>query len=76
MPLLLMAAVAPCSAIDDLHIPSDYEHEFVKFSIAISLDRTDRERELISRMLSELVPSLLAVDAISACSRCTYAAVH
>jgi len=38
----------------------EYHHEIVKRSISLSLDRNDRERELVSKLLNAAHPSLLA----------------
>ena len=41
---------------------ASFNYELVKRSIAMSLDRSGRERELISKLLSSLYPKLLTSD--------------
>lgn len=41
-----------------------YAYELVKRSVMMSMDRADKERELVSRLLSELYPDVLSRSAI------------
>jgi programmed cell death protein 4 len=41
-----------------------YHYELVKRAISMSLDQKEREKELISRLLSSLYPDILATDTI------------
>ena len=50
-------------SIQEVDCP-EYSYELVKRSVSMSLDRSDRERELISRMLSELYPDTLSSNMI------------
>ena len=42
----------------------EYAYEFVKRAVSMSLDQNDRERELVSRMLSAAYPDLLSANCI------------
>ncbi|CAE7387004.1 MRF2, partial [Symbiodinium microadriaticum] len=50
-------------SIQEIDCP-EYSYELVKRSISMSLDRSDREREMISQMLSELYPDTLSSNMI------------
>lgn len=41
-----------------------YAYEFVKRAVHMSMDRADKEREMVSRLLSELFPDVLSRSAI------------
>jgi len=47
----------------ELNVP-EYSYELVKRSVSMSLDRTDREKELVSQMLSAAYPDLLSTNVI------------
>ena len=40
----------------------DFHYELVKKAISMSLDRTERERELVSRFLSTAYPEVLPTE--------------
>lgn len=50
--------------ISELNSP-EYHYEFVKRAISLSLDRKERERELVSRLLSELYPRMITSEHIA-----------
>lgn len=52
--------------LDELNA-QQFGAELVKRAIVLSLDRTDRERELVSRLISTLCPSYLSSAQIRAC---------
>lgn len=47
----------------ELNVPQ-YSYEFVKRLISMSMDRTDKERELSSRLLSNFYPDVLSTNII------------
>lgn len=51
------------NSLQELEAP-EYSYEFVKRLINISLDKTDRERELVSQLLSTLYPDVLSANII------------
>jgi programmed cell death protein 4 len=52
------------SCIQEIDVPA-YNYEIVKRSINISLDKDDKERELVSKMLSAGYPNILSTSCIS-----------
>jgi len=49
------------SSFKELNCP-DWHYEIVKRAINLSMDRTERERELVSRLFSAAYPDLLSTD--------------
>ena len=41
-----------------------FHYELVKRAVALALGKKDRERELVSRMLSDLYPSVLTMEQV------------
>ena len=57
------------STITELNCP-DYHYDIVKRAISLSLDRAERERELVSKFFSAAYPTLLSTDQIGKVRGC------
>lgn len=65
--LSLMGVLGFCSAMQKLATPF-FNYEFVRRALTIGIERTDRERELVSRLLSYIYGSQVTMEQIGMCN--------